>query len=334
MKTRHNQSTGATSFALVAIPLVFLLLLLATQSLPRESKHRAVQALFGELFWLNIIYCATASGVFFKRLAKRQLIHATVAASAATLAALALYARHVEPNMLWTREHSIALTQPLEKPIRAALIADAHIGMFHGRERMQRIVDKLNSLDVDVVLVAGDWTYEPAQPLTDLLAPLARLRHRILSVPGNHDEEQPGPPLAAELKLALRNFGVETIENQTAWVNDLQIIGLGDRWAGKDQPVPSYDSTRPAIALAHNPDSIDAIKGTSISWLLAGHTHGGQVNLPILTEIALSTTSESGFKAGPYKRGKQSVFVTSGLGMIGLPLRLFQPPVIDILTIH
>jgi uncharacterized protein len=334
MKTRLQLPPTAMSFALASVPLLFLLALAATHFLPRQSRHLVGQLLFGELFWLNVPYFVVAASVFVLRTKKRQLFHAAVAACAAALAALAVYARHVEPNMLLVRPHAIELAKPLQQPIRAALIADAHIGMFQGRERMQQIVDKLNTLDVDVVLVAGDWTYEPTQPLAELLAPLGQLRHRMLSVPGNHDEQQPGPPLATELKLALQKLSVETIENETAWVHDLQVIGLGDRWAGKDSLVPNFDAARPAIALAHNPDSIVAIKGTSISWLLAGHTHGGQVNLPILTEIALSTTSNNGFKAGKYKRGEQNVFVTSGLGMIGLPLRLFQPPVIDILTIH
>ena len=85
------------------------------------------------------------------------------------------------------------------------------------------------------------------------------------------------------------------------------------------------------VALAHNPDSIDRLRGIPVHTLLAGHTHGGQINLPVVTAWMLATATRGGFKQGLYAIGEKQVFVTSGLGMIGLPLRLFQPPAIDVI---
>jgi uncharacterized protein len=192
----------------------------------------------------------------------------------------------------------------------------------------------LNGLDVDLVVVAGDWTYEPTRPLSDLLAPLSQVKHRILSVPGNHDEELPGPPLATELRAALIANRVEPIEGKVVAIKGVRFVGMGDRWAKKDFLPALDDQVTPLVALAHNPDSIIRLTGTPIRTLLAGHTHGGQVNLPVITALVLRNTTEQGFKSGLYSMGGKQVFVTAGLGMIGLPLRLFQPPVIDVITFY
>jgi hypothetical protein len=244
------------------------------------------------------------------------------------LATSALYARFVEPEQIVIRQSSLQVGAQL----RVALIADMHIGLFQGQERMKQIVDALNTLDIDVVVVAGDWTYEPTRPLMELLAPMSQSRHRVLSVPGNHDEELPGPPLAAELRAALTAHHVEPIEGRVVTVRGVRFVGMGDRWARKDVPPHTEGIDTPLVAVAHNPDSVDRLANTSVRAMLAGHTHGGQVNLPIVTEWMLKTATKGGFKRGLYQIGDRQVFVTSGLGMIGLPLRLFQPPVIDVIT--
>ncbi|HPG60545.1 MAG TPA: metallophosphoesterase [Casimicrobium sp.] len=311
-------------------PLLAAAFLLFARVLPREYKLDAYRFFFTELFWLAVPYGLFALVCAFMSFRERHRSAALGALFAATLAGAAMYARFVEPEQLVIRESTLRVGAPL----RIALIADLHIGLFQGRERTQQIADALNRLDVDGVVVAGDWTYEPIRPLKELLAPISQVRHRVLSVPGNHDEEVPGPPLAAELRAALTALGVEPIEGRVVAIKAVRFVGMGDRWARKDFVPDLDDQTTPLVALAHNPESIDRLQGTPISTMLAGHTHGGQINLPILTAHVLKAATKQGFKAGRYEFGDKQVFVTSGLGMIGLPLRLFQPPVIDVITFH
>jgi uncharacterized protein len=294
----------------------------------RDIRLTAYEVFFNEFFLLSVPYAVTALVFVVAAIRARKWIAATGALFAFTLGVSAVYGRFVEPERIVISESSLQVGAPL----RVALISDLHIGLFQGRERTAQIVTTLNALDVDVVLVAGDWTYEPTMPLRELLAPLVASRHRILSVPGNHDEEMPGPPLAAELRAALVEHGVEPIEGQVITVKGVRFVGIGDRWARKDFVPTLADQSTPLVALTHNPDSVDRLRDTPIRTLLAGHTHGGQINLPIITDWVLQSATRQGFKKGLYQRGAQQVFVTSGLGMVGLPLRLFQPPVIDVIT--
>jgi uncharacterized protein len=311
--------------ALAAI--VFVLLMLA---IPREYKIATYRFFFSEFFWLSAPYALLALA-YARVAAKASEWFALCGACAAfVLSVTAFYARFIEPEQIVIRETNLHIGAPL----RIALIADAHIGFLQNETRTQQVVDALNRLDVDVVAVAGDWTYEPVKPLRELLAPLSQLRHRMISVPGNHDEELPGPPLAVELRAALVANRVEPIEGQVVAVKGVRFVGMGDRWAHKDFIPELNDETSPLVALTHNPDSYARLAGTPIRTMLAGHTHGGQINLPWITAKVLKSATDGGFKAGMYNRnanGDRQVFVTTGLGTVGFPMRLFQPPVIDVL---
>jgi uncharacterized protein len=313
---------------LIYIPLaVFVAIFVIARLVPRDVKLEVYRFFFSDLLWLCAPYAIAALCFAFMRLRARQWFTSAWAFTVCCLALVTLYARFVETEKIIVRETHISVGATL----RIALISDLHIGLFQGTAQTQKIVDALNQLDVDVVAVAGDWSYEPTRPLAELLAPFSQLRHRIISVPGNHDEEQPGPPLATELRNALIAHGVEPIEDSVAQVKGLRIVGIGDRWARKDR-VPMLDeSDLPIIALAHNPDSVVRLIGTPIKTLLAGHTHGGQINLPVLTRRVLRGSTKGAYKSGLYRRADTQVFVTSGLGMTGVPLRLFQPPIIDVL---
>ena len=319
-----------TNLFWIVPPMLVAGFLLAVNLLSRAQKMEAYRFFFTEIFWLAVPYGLIAFSALVSAFLARRWLAVFGTSLALLLAISATYARFIEPEQIVVRQ----TVMDVGAPLRVALISDMHIGLFHGRARVQQIVDTLNSLDVDVVLVAGDWTYEPREPLSELLAPLAQSRHRILSVPGNHDEEMPGPPLAAELRAALVAHRVEPIEGRVVNVKGVNFVGIGDRWAHKDIIAAGLNSQGPFVALAHNPDSIDRLATTPIRTLLAGHTHGGQINLPFATARVLKNATQGGFKRGLYPLGERQVFVTSGLGMVGLPLRLFQPPVIDVLVLN
>lgn len=260
--------------------------------------------------------------------------------SACTL--IGLWASLVEPQQLKVRETVLTGIPAGAEPMRLAVIADVHWGLFFRDDQLRELVERLNALDVDAVLVAGDWTHEPPFDLKAGLAPLADIRHPVFGVLGNHDVESPGPPLTAPLREALQTHGVQLIEGETRSFKGWTLVGLDDQWGGS----PGQQVTRlwpkglegdvvKRIVLAHQPDTLALVPANGAFLSIAGHTHGGQIWIPGFTPWWLrNTNSEQPWWNGLYESASRRVFVTPGIGTIGLPARLAVPPTIDVIDLR
>ncbi|MDV2470471.1 metallophosphoesterase [Acinetobacter chinensis] len=255
------------------------------------------------------------------------------------ISGLLVYARFIEPHhvKVQTMQYPILENQPLKKPVKIALIADLHIGLFSGHERqLNIIVRKINQQKPDLVVVAGDWTYEPENKLAEELAILKQIEAPVYSVNGNHDEQYPGPPIQELLAHALSSNDVMDIEGQIVEFDEFRLLGVGDLWAGKTDMryMPELPQDKPWVILSHNPDTVDMVPQLPTRPLmLSGHTHGGQVELPWLTDYVMKKVSILGHKKGLYQHENASVFVTVGTGMVGVPFRFRVPPTIDIIEL-
>lgn len=256
------------------------------------------------------------------------------------IASVLIYARFIEPHSVVVQHRRLAIDakKPLKKPLKIALIADLHIGLYSGHERqLKQIVAKINQQNVDFVVVSGDWTYEPENRLVQELAILQQLQAPVYSVNGNHDEEYPGPPIQALLAEALRHNQVLDIENKIIEFEEVRLLGIGDLWAGKASMQMLQDAPQDKLwlLLSHNPDTVDLVPPLSSKPLmLSGHTHGGQIELPWLTSYVMKKVSILGHKSGYYQHKNANVFVTVGTGMVGAPFRFRVPPTIDILHLY
>ena len=98
--------------------------------------------------------------------------------------------------------------------------------------------------------------------------------------------------------------------------------------------MPDLPQDKPWVLLSHNPDTVDMVpKLPTRPLMLAGHTHGGQVELPWLTDYVMKKVSILGHKKGLYRHDHADVFVTVGTGMVGVPFRFGVPPTIDIIEL-
>lgn len=251
-----------------------------------------------------------------------------------------IWAGLIEPNLLRVRSTSIATAQSASskapQAIKIALISDIHWGLFGRDYQLQRLVGRINTLDVDAVFVAGDWTYEPKLDLHAGFAPLKQLRIPIFGVLGNHDVERPGPKLAVQLREALSANGVQFIEGKSVAWKGWELVGLDDLWGGKPQQQVAALFAQPApnrLVLTHQPDTLALLPASAMQLGLAGHSHGGQVLLPYAADWQLRTAMKQGWYNGLYPTPHGKVFVTPGIGMIGLPWRFLVPPTIDVITI-
>lgn len=255
------------------------------------------------------------------------------------LSSLLIYARFIEPHTVHVQHlhYQFDQNKPFQKPIKVALLADLHIGLFSGHERqLKSIVKKVNLEQPDFVVVAGDWTYEPENKLAEELAILKEIQAPIYSVNGNHDEQYPGPPIQALLANALAVNNVMDIEGKIVEFDEFRLIGVGDLWAGKADMryMPELPQDKPWLILSHNPDTVDMVPELPTRPLmLSGHTHGGQVELPWLTSYIMKKVSILGHKKGMYLHENANVFVSVGTGMVGVPFRFRVPPTIDIIEL-
>lgn len=251
-----------------------------------------------------------------------------------SLSLLFIYARFIEPQLLFVNHTKI------ETGFKAkyALIADIHLGIYNDESILERTVAKINSEDVDAVLIAGDFTYEPQfDDMKILFASLSKINVPMYAVLGNHDCERPGPVIRDALEEVLTNLGVHVITNKAVELKGVTIVGLGSLWA-KDNDMrllDTYTKEDNLVVLTHNPDTtLDYMPNHHPDLTLAGHTHGGQVRIPYLYHKVIPVRGDVLWDQGLYTYKDAKVFVTSGIGEIGLPLRFLIPPVIDILELY
>lgn len=250
------------------------------------------------------------------------------------LSILFIYARFVEPNLLFVNDYKIHTGFKA----KYALVADIHLGMYNDESILERTVEKINNQDVDAVLIAGDFTYEPQfYDMRVLFSSLKKLKVPVYAVLGNHDCQQPGPNIRDKLEEILVEYGVQVITNKSVILDGINIVGLGSLWARDNDMhvLDKYTKDDKVVVLTHNPDTtLDYAKNHYPDLTLAGHTHGGQVRIPYLYEKIIPVRGDVRWNQGLYNLSNNKVFVTSGIGEIGLPLRFLIPPTIDILELY
>ena len=296
-----------------------------------DWKVPAAEAMFmlSHLVWLYFVWAIWS---FWRRRNKASL------AFRLFLAGAFVWMRFVEPNWITRQETAIAIGAPA----RIVLVSDLHLGAYKGADFVERVVEQINAERADCVLIAGDFLYAPRLPLDPLFAPLKGIKLPVYAVLGNHDRNEFGPSLteAREIELvdqALQRAGVRLIENQIVNCGGVAVAGIGDRWSGREDArvARAYKGGKPLVALTHNPDTAPDLNAPAVKLVLAAHTHGGQIRIPWLYKKVLPVSGP--FDAGlhaPIKPGDPPVFVTTGLGETALPMRLFNPPVIDVLQLH
>lgn len=253
----------------------------------------------------------------------------------AATAGLVGYAGWVEPRRFVLRERTL---RPPGWPaaldgLRVAVLSDLHAGGPHvDATRVRHVARDLTSRRPDLVLLLGDYVdcdvlfggrEEPetiAQALTALEAPLGRV-----AVLGNHDWAQEGE----RMRAALRRAGTHVLENDALDVGrGLLVAGIGDgreRRADVVAALRDVPEDAPVLLLAHDPDVFPRVPAR-VALTLAGHLHGGQVDLPGLRRRFIPSRFGARYLHGLVEEDGRLLLVTSGFGQAGLPLRLRRPP--------
>ena len=242
-----------------------------------------------------------------------------------------IYARFIERNIILVKNTEIEVGFSA----KIVVIADLHLGVYKTENFLARVVDKINKIDkVDAVLIPGDLTYYPKENLEKLFYPLKNISAPVYAVLGNHDSEKPGPPIQKELQQVLEKNGVIFLHNTNRTLGNINILGLGDYWA-EDYDISKINDFKESdnlIVIAHNPDITSEYKNAIPDLTVTGHTHGGQIRLPYFYKKAIPCVGD--FDQGLYEKEYGKVFVTTGVGEVGLPMRLALPPRVDVLELY
>jgi predicted MPP superfamily phosphohydrolase len=268
-------------------------------------------------------------------------LRAALGAGAATAAAAYWTAWH-EPRRLVVTELTLRPQgwPPALDGLRVGLMSDLHAGMGHTNPaRVREAVALLNAQRPNVVCLLGDYVdstlfgrgradpHEIARELAALDAPLGRY-----AVLGNHDWSAVG----GAMRLALERAGVPVLENDARAAGDLWVAGLADmrtRIPDVDRALREVPEDAPVILMAHDPDLFPHVP-ERVSVTLAGHLHGGQVDIPGLRRLVIPSGHGTRYLGGLVEEDGRLLYVSTGVGTAGLPLRFRRPPEVVILTLR
>jgi predicted MPP superfamily phosphohydrolase len=255
------------------------------------------------------------------------------------------WAFFIEPNRLVLRHELITIDRWPSglSGLKIAVLSDIHTGSaFIDDRKLRLIVERTNQLQPDLIVILGDYMasngrtshrVEPevfAPVLKDLHAPLG-----VYSVLGNHDWWYNGYKVRRELEAN----GIKVLENEVARLDvrgtPLWLAGLADLWTRPqriDQTIMQVPEGEPLVALTHNPDIFPQLP-QRVPLLLAGHTHGGQVRLPLIGSVVESSRFGERYETGHVFENGHHLFVTTGIGTSIVPVRFGVPPEIVLLEI-
>jgi predicted MPP superfamily phosphohydrolase len=212
---------------------------------------------------------------------------------------------------------------------RIVQISDLHVGIQVGREWVQRLVERVNGMDPDLIAITGDLIDGTVDTLRDEVAPLADLRakHGVFFITGNHEYYFDAVAWCAHVE----SLGIRVLRNEHVAIgrgrDSFYVAGVDDESSrgmapghGPDveKALAGRDPSFATVLLAHQPRTIPDAVDRDVGLVLAGHTHGGQI-WPFPYLVRLST---------PYVRGTyrhesgMHIHVNEGTGVWGPPMRL------------
>lgn len=221
-----------------------------------------------------------------------------------------------------------------------AQLSDIHHGPFTGLDYIRRCVEIANGLNPDLIALTGDFTYggrKYIEPCAEVLCGL-KARVGVYAVLGNHDYYAGASQVARALKNAGCNVLIDALDRIEHRGERLWLAGVDDLYYGATdvkrllRDIPR-ESAR--VALAHNPDFIEefAARSQHVDLMLSGHTHGGQIRLPLLGALHVSSSYGQQYVIGLNRKDEMQIYTTRGIGTVTLPARLDCPPEIVLFTL-
>ncbi len=294
---------------------------------------------------------AAASGLLQPTRPPRPLSRRRFLGESALFGGLMTYSMFVEPFAVQAVEVDIPVPNLPDRFVgmRVAQMSDLHINSYTTAEDLERAVAVVNSLNPDLVMLTGDFVDWDAKYADDATRPFRDLtaREGVFAVLGNHDYYSGD---IERVKRSIKQYDLGLLVNQHTTIrrgaDTLTLIGLDDprhnrSGNGPRMSAESIDPERamrgmpaqgPHLLMVHNPILIpELVQRYELDLITSGHTHGGQFQVPILTDRLVASAEY--FVKGRYDLGRTQVYVNRGFGFTGPPIRFRARPEITLLRL-
>ena len=266
-------------------------------------------------------------------ISRRHLLKGGMVTAAVAVSGLAW-----ETETITVTHHRLTM-KGLRGSSRLVQLSDLHRSWCVSESFLSRVVERAISLHPDTIALTGDFVTGHSSYMETCARQLKRLTapQGIFAVLGNHDyrcDNWKGAPAISE---GLHAIGVEMLTNNSQKLDcGARIIGIDDYDTGKpdaDAAFGKITDSEPMVAITHNPLLFSILKGYRCVTL-AGHTHGGQIDIPFLTPLLMDSRSRylrGWFQA---KGWPGKMYVSRGLGVLGIPVRFNAAPEISVFDLE
>ncbi len=275
---------------------------------------------------------------------RRQFLYRVGAAGALAIAGDSFL---LEPNRPRIVQQDFSLFRWPERlnGFTIALLSDFHYDPYCSVHPLHATVPLVNRLHPDLIALTGDFVSVPllgdeakaafaAEPCAHILRQMTA-PHGLWAIMGNHDFNTD----PVYVTRALRSVGIQVLENQSTSIEHdgarFWLAGVNDvlsRTADLAETLRGVPAGEAVVLLAHEPDFADEASKFPIDLQLSGHSHGGQVRIPLLPPLYLPAMAKK-YVMGTYQVGPLPLYTNAGIGTVGVPVRLNCPPEITLITL-
>jgi predicted MPP superfamily phosphohydrolase len=272
---------------------------------------------------------------------ERRRMLATVRAASFVAPAILFGAGYIQRDKLRLEQIDIpipGLPKDLDG-LRIVQVSDIHLSALVSESLLARAIDMANETRAHIALVTGDLISRSGDPLDTCLKQLARLRADagVLGCLGNHEIYAQSQRYTTE---AGARIGIKFLRQESRVLQfgnaKLNFAGVDYQLRNEPYLVGAEQLLVPGatnILLSHNPDVFPVAAKQGYDLTIAGHTHGGQINVEILHQNLNVARFYTPYVYGLYKRERSSIFVTRGIGTIGVPARIGAPPEVALIRL-
>ena len=265
---------------------------------------------------------------------RRAVLKGALFAGAGTVAGTGVYGYAYERHALEVTRASVPVAglPAALAGLRIGLITDIHRSLFVSHDDVARAVSSAMAERPDLIVLGGDYVTWGDRafvgPSADALGPLAA-PHGVFAILGNHDDDH-------DMPAALGRHGVQVLKDARTRLrirNEIvDLVGIRF-WTKRQTDIAALvrGAAPMTILLAHDPRRLTEASALNLPLVLSGHTHGGQIVLPMVGALA---AQKFPVVAGIGRRDRTALFVSRGVGTIYVPVRINCPPEVALLTLQ